>query len=376
MDALIKKAGLEEEFKKLSEMFSDSFLIKGEETEELKEALHRAPDGLYKDIPWYLEDRLAAMDITRLDLLVRIMNYEPVGKMEAANVMAEFVPVGLVFAFTDGENMTFAVMKEVKDVLMMLHKPEMQEMILTLNNMRYVIRAVLGLYGVCTLKQLQNTLIKVTGGNEEEDKFKNLNKILEEYLPFMEEDGELWLDEKYVVSQYLETKKDYKRLLRKQKTDYYIPDDNVIMSYGQGKMLVKNPEYEAVFKLLNREIRDQAQTEAILEEASEYVIMEDWEIPEIMNRLYDWEMVFSSEKAAEKVTGALSRWLNTIRRWSECGHSRNELLKSDVDLGNIACPNQSEPAGERAKKIYPMTRAPAVPGKNTRSAAARNRMTR
>ena len=96
MDALIKKAGLEEEFKKLSEMFSDSFLIKGEETEELKEALHRAPDGLYKDIPWYLEDRLAAMDITRLDLLVRIMNYEPVGKMEAANVMAEFVPVGLV----------------------------------------------------------------------------------------------------------------------------------------------------------------------------------------------------------------------------------------------------------------------------------------
>ena len=56
MNALLKEMGLEEEFKKITRLFSDLFTIKGEETEELKEALHRAPDDLINLIWEKIED--------------------------------------------------------------------------------------------------------------------------------------------------------------------------------------------------------------------------------------------------------------------------------------------------------------------------------
>lgn len=45
-----KEMGLEDEMAKLTEVFVDNFMIRGEETEDLKEALHRAPDSLLDTI--------------------------------------------------------------------------------------------------------------------------------------------------------------------------------------------------------------------------------------------------------------------------------------------------------------------------------------
>lgn len=389
MDAFIKEAGLEEEFKKLAAMFNDNLVIKGEETEELKEALHRAPDGLidliwikttggepdremsrqqkeeslYEDILGYFESRFWLMDLSKINLLIQVAAYKPIGGMEAAFVMREFVPFGWAFAFLEDNSISFVVMKEIKDMLMTLNKPEMKEQIASMNSLRYMVRACLGLYGVCSLKQLQNVFMKAVGsGKEGEEEGRNLIKLLDEYLPYMEEEGELWLDDKYVVSPYLETKKDYKDLLRRQKQDYYVPDEKVIMAYGQGIMLIENQEYKAVFRLLNREIKDEAQTSIILEEVSEYVIREDWEIPEIMDCLYDRNVAFSSEKAAEKLVLALGKWLNVIRRWSQCGHCRGEL---------ITYISQNEPERETVKKIYPNDPCPCGSGKKYKKCCGR-----
>lgn len=45
-DKFFKEMGLEEEIQKLTDLFADNLMIRGEETEDLKEALRRAPDSL------------------------------------------------------------------------------------------------------------------------------------------------------------------------------------------------------------------------------------------------------------------------------------------------------------------------------------------
>ncbi|NBJ92717.1 hypothetical protein D5281_08940 [bacterium 1xD42-62] len=335
MNALLKEMGLEEEFKKITSLFSDLFTIKGEETEELKEALHRAPDDLinliwekiedeasyeeisrqqkeesiYEDIPEYFKLRFELMDIARLQLLIQIASYEPVGGMDTATVMNEFVPMGWAFAFSDDNgSVSFAVMKEIKDIIKTVEEPDVKEHMVFMSGIRYMVRTCMGLYGVCTLREVRNIFLMNASEDKNAGKEEagDVDKILQEFLPFLEEDKELWLDGKYIVSPYFKTEKEYQELLRRQKKNYYIPDADEILSYGAGSMTIKNDEYKAVFRILNREVKDRAQTEEMLAEVSEYVIREDWEIPEIMNCLYDWDVAFSSDRAADKLVRALS----------------------------------------------------------------------
>ena len=209
------------------------------------------------------------------------------------------------------------------------------------------------------------------GGSENREEVGHIDEIVQEYLPYLEEQKVLWLDGKYIISPYLKTEKVYKELMRRQKKNYYVPDDEMIKNYGAGKMLVKNEEYEAVFKFLAREIKDQDQAEEMLEELSGYVIREDWEVSEIMDCLYDWDVTFSSEKAAEKLMRMLSKWLYSIRRWSECGYSRKELRKDNTDLNFITYANKNKTTGETAKKVYPNDPCPCGSGKKYKKCCGR-----
>lgn len=124
IDSFFKEMGLEEEVKKLSDMFAEQYMIKGEETEDLKEALHRAPDSLidmiwgnvseeepdeelsrrqkeerlYQDISEYFASRFELLDVTKINLLMRIANYYPIDAMEGASATREFAPYGWVFS--------------------------------------------------------------------------------------------------------------------------------------------------------------------------------------------------------------------------------------------------------------------------------------
>lgn len=385
--------GLEEEIDKLTDMFADNFMIKGERTEELKEALHMAPDslldiiwkkitgeepdkelsrqkkeeGLYEDIPGYFESRFELLDAGKISLLIRVMNDEPVDMMESKQVMEEFIPFGWVFAFGEGQTYSLVIMKEVQDIIMTLEKPEVKDRISLLNGIRFVVNTCLELYGVCTLEQIMSVLlgedVEETVDEEEEGECENIEETVQEFLPYLEEQRVLWLDGKYIVSPYLKTEKEYKELLRRQKKNYYVPDIEMIKVFGSGKILVKNEEYQTVFKLLNREIKDQDRTEVILENLSKGVAREDWEIPKIMNCLCDWNVEFTSDKAADKLIESLSKWIYGIRRWSECGHSRKELYKDNTDLKYIASGNKIEAEKKAVKKVYPNDPCPCGSGK-------------
>ena len=107
-DEFFKMMGLEEEIQRLSEVYASEYMISGEETESLQEALHRAPDALidvmwraildeteekeadrnrreellYQEIPGYLKEYLVYMDPIKLKLLIRVMNNYPIENME------------------------------------------------------------------------------------------------------------------------------------------------------------------------------------------------------------------------------------------------------------------------------------------------------
>ena len=397
-NCFFKEMGLEEEVKKLADLFTGNFMIEGEETEDLKEVLRRAPDSLidliwesiegkepdtemsrqqkeeslYQNIPDYFESRFELLDAVKINLLMRVMNYQPIDTVEAANVTREFIPFGWAFCFVKNGESSFVVMKEVQNIIRTLDNPEVMERITFMNGIRYVIKTCLALYGVCTLKEICNVFLRKTDkGSENGKAIKGVEEILREILPYLEEQGVLWLDGEYIVNPYLRTKREYRELLRRQNQNYYVPDYEMIETYGQGKMLVKNKEYEAVFKLLTKEIKDQAEAEDMLEELSGYVTMEDWAIPEIMNHFYGWEVAFSSDRAVERLTAALGEWLYSIRRWSECGYSRKELHKENTDLAYITYADRNKAAKEIEKKVYPNDPCPCGSGKKYKKCCGR-----
>lgn len=389
-----------EEIQKLTDLFADNFMIRGEETEDLKEALRRAPDSLidimwekitdkesagevgrqqkeeslYEDIPGYFESRFELLDVAKINLLLRIMNCDLLSAVEAAEVTSKFVPYGWVFSFVENGSSSLVVMKEVQDIIRTVEEPEVKERIVLMHGIRCAVRTCLALYGVCTLEQICNVFLHEAGReNGAEELMKSLGNVVQECFPYLEDEGLLWLDGKYIVSPFLESKKDYRDLLRRQDQNYYVPDFEMIKHYGSGDILVRNEEYEAVFKLLTKEIKDQEEAEDMLEEISGYVTREDWSIPEIMDCLYDWDVTFSSDKAVGKLTEALSRWLYTIRRWSEGGYSRQELHKENTELQYAAYAAKNKASKEIEKKVYPNDPCLADPGRNIRSAVGENK---
>ncbi len=400
-DKFFKELGLEEELAKLSEAFSDNFMIQGEETEDLKEILHRAPDSLldliwekignkeaaeedkscrqrkeeilYKDIPEYLESRLIFMEPLKFKLLIRLMNNYPVEMMEAASIYDAFIPYGWVFVFYKDGKCSFVVTKEVRNIIMTIEKQEVRKQMEFVFGMHCIVNTCLSLYGVCKLEQIQNIYKMVIDIDEGEkiESTDSIDELLKEMIPYFEEQGVFWLDGDYLVSPYLRDREEYKELLRSRKNKYYVPDDQVIKSYSMGKMLEKNKEYETVLKLLTKEIKDCDQAEEMLEEISGYVIREDWEIPRIMNCLYEWNVAFDSPKSAEKMTFALSEWLYGIRRWSECGYSWKERNRENTNLKYIAYAKE-ETEKRTVKKIYPNDPCPCGSGKKYKKCCGRN----
>lgn len=161
--------GLEEEIQKLTDLFVDNFMIRGEEMEDLTEALRRAPDSLidmiwekitekepagemsrqqkeeilYEDIPGYFESRFELLDVAKINLLLRVMNYDLLSAVEAAEVTSEFVPYGWVFSFVEDGSSSLVVMKEVQDIIRTVEEPEVKERIAFMHGIRCAIRACL-----------------------------------------------------------------------------------------------------------------------------------------------------------------------------------------------------------------------------------------
>lgn len=393
-DALFKALGLKEKIEGLSRMFAGAYMISGEETNDLKEILHRASDelldiisesitgskteevmsrqqkeeSLYKDIPGFFESRFDLLDMDSLKLLIRIMNNHPIDVMESSTALKKFVPWGWVFYFQDDEGCFPVMSREVADILKTVEDPEVRERIFLFSAIRLVINACLGLYGVCTLEQIWDVFLSESD-EEQKEKYEDICQVIRELLPYLEEQGVLWQDDSYIISPFLKTPKEYQTLLRMQNKNYYIPDVNLVKNLGFGKLLIKNKEYEAVFQLLNREIKDQEESEDMLEEISEHVTREDWTVPQIMNCLYTWDVVFRNDRSMSRFLEALCEWTCTIRRWSACGHSRRELGAENEDKKYLI--HTDDVKNAKSVKIYPNDPCPCGSGKKYKKCCGR-----
>ncbi len=389
MEQFFKEMGLEDEVKRLAEIFSQNFMISGEITEDLKETLQRAPDSLI-DMIWEktedekvigevdreekertlfqhiledLEDELLYMDPKKLELLLRVMNQYPIKPMETTIINEEFVPRGWVFQFLKNNNCTFVVMNQVRQVIMSIEQEDMKNKMEFTYGIRYLINTCLRLYGVFKKEYFVN-LYKdiVLKGDEQISESLNIEENIGILLRIFEKQNIIWLDEEYIVSAYFKTKEEYSQLLIKQKgKEYYIPNDEDINAYAMGDVIEKNKEYETVYKCLIREIKDSAQVEEMLQVIAGKVVMEDWEIPQIMNCLYQWQVSFERIKSAESLTRALSEWIYDVRRWSECGYSRKEMGLPNIE--NDALGSALNRVAITNKKIYPNDLCPCGSGK-------------
>lgn len=142
-----KEMGLEEEIKKIGDLFTDNFMIKGEETEDLKEALHRAPDSLLDMIWESINGEAPGEEISR--------QQKEDDVVEAASAMSEFVPYGWVFSFVKDGSSSLVIMKEIQDIIRTLEKPEVKQRISVMNGIRFVVKTCLSLYGVYSGADIQ-----------------------------------------------------------------------------------------------------------------------------------------------------------------------------------------------------------------------------
>ena len=394
LDRLVEEAGLAEEFSRLSDSLSQKYMIQGEETEDLREALRRAPDELlsmiwdeivdrektgeadrgrkeellYEDIQEHLRMHMTIMDPVKLRLLINVMSNYPISTLEAATVLGEFVPRGWVFAFLEDGSCTYVVMKELQDILITLEEDKVKEEMSLAIMVRFIVKACLALYGVFRMDQFRDFYKKymVADGMTEEEvsAAKHLDGLFRSLIPIFERENMLWQDAEYIVSPYFQTRKEYRELLRKQKGEYFIPmDESLLKGYFMEDPVVRDEEYKTVLRLLGRELRDRHAAEEMLKEIADGVTKEDWEIPQVMECLYEWDVAFDSPKTASKLVAALSEWMYGIRRWSECGFSRRELGKANKDLKYLSQSVRTKPEREAAQKIYPNDPCPCGSGK-------------
>lgn len=399
VDDFFRSLGMEAEIDKLADTFADQFMIQGAVTEHLREALHRASDSLldliwdqivdqettgeadragkeeilYQDIQDDLKENLYFMEPEKLILLIRTMNGHPIDLMETAIINEEFVPRGWVFTFLENDSAIFAVMDELRQIIASIEKPEVKQKMSLIMGVRYMVNNCLSLYGVFRQQQIEDIYKRMRDESfENEKELEEINQYINKLLPVFEEQGLIWLDGDYIVSPYLETKEEYLDLLRRQGTkDYYVPDDDVIKSYASGKMLEKTPEYERVHQCLTRELRDMEQAEEMLEDIAGYIARDDWELPEVMNCLYDWDVIFENKKSAERMTAALSDWIFSVRRWSECGHRKKEQKMGNIEKPFISYSDRQGQKISKAAKVYPNDPCPCGSGKKYKKCCGR-----
>ena len=397
IDALFRELGLSEEMSKLAGIFSDNFMIAGEVTEDLEEALHRAPDSLIdmiyekiegesaepierkekelvliSDIPGSLESQLIFMEPHTLTLLMRVMKQHPIEIMETTIVNEKFVPRGWVFNFVKDGKCTFVVTEQICQILKKLEHEDVKLQMKFSFGVRYVMNTCLRLYGTFKKEVLIDTFTKYVLQGRNFDSL-NLEDKIEVMLKVFEEENLIYRKDNNIASCKIESEEKYLQILNLQKEkDYYVPEDEDIKAYCLGEWVDKTAEYKTVFSCLKRELKDSEQAEEMLNDLAIRVVVDDWNIPQIMNCLYEWGVAFDSPQSARRMTKALSEWLYSIRRWSECGFSRKERqLPNDQDE-YIAYNELNTKQSVTAGKIYPNDPCPCGSGKKYKKCCGKN----
>lgn len=91
----------EEEFKKLTEVFTFNFMIEGEKTTDLNEMLSRAPESLLDVILTSFQNEFLYLDKLDIETMLRTMNGYPLSQMHMLALEENYCRKGWAFMFCD-----------------------------------------------------------------------------------------------------------------------------------------------------------------------------------------------------------------------------------------------------------------------------------
>ena len=346
-----------EEFKELTKMFSDNFFIQGEETEDLAEALQRAPESLvdmigdeleiegfedqtrqekeetlYQAIQDDFDEEFMFMSESEMVAFVKTMNGYELSDMEMLAVTEIYNNRGWTFSFIQDDGVIVVVMDQLRDIFKSkMEDEEAQGMLgLTIAVRRCALTSI-NLYGVVEKhqfnKMLWSLMAKKSNAELPEKEEESLKEITEQVLEMIEERSDaFWIDEDYIVSTDFEDRGDYRSFLKTLRyKEYYMPGEKEIELYQSEQVDRNNRYYKKILSNLKSILKDSRRADNLMFELEYRAVQEDITTSEILTLLDERDILFPTQKLGMIFSENCLNWLNAIRRWSNRGFTNEEL---------------------------------------------------
>ncbi len=355
---------MEDAIAQASQAYSEHYMIPGDETEDLEEALRRAPDSLLDEIlkTWEkeipepdrrekeelagrtilesLETNLAFMDVENLKLYLKVMNQHPLSYMELAAAVAQYASRGWVFVFLKDGECSLAVPEQLRSFVLSSLKDEKVQLALGfMTVVRKSLQAALNLYGVFSREELKRLVLDCMLEREEWDEERkrvlseeNIEEKLDRAIQILCEEGnyDLWCDEEWIISSDFESERDYKRFLRYHGGQrLWIPSKKELFYYADNLVDRENRYYRRMQSELTRLLKDKNHADDLMFELEYKAVEEDLNYVEAMKLLTGLHMVrFPNAAREESFANLCNEWIYTVKKWENRGFSDEELGKS------------------------------------------------
>lgn len=383
---VIDEISLTEEFKELAKIFSNNFFIQGEETEDLAEALQRAPESLvdmigeelwiedfedqarkekeetlYQAIQDDLDENFIFMTEFELITFVKAMNGHELSEEEILTIAESYNKRGWTFSFIQGDGVAIVVMDQLRDIFKSKMEDKEQQALLGLANaVRLSASASVNLYGVFEKHQFYNVFWDFVGKKSDtetsEKEKESLKEIIEHILEMVEErSDDFWIDQEYIVSVDFEDKDDYRRFWKTLRhKEYYMPSKEEIKLYSSELVDRDNRCYKKILSDLKNIMKDRRRADNLMFELEYKAVQEGITLAEILALLEERDILFPTQKMGMAFGENCLSWLNSIRRWGNRGFTNEELGRRET----------SETAGHMFKEFGQPVKKKSKIGRN------------
>lgn len=401
INEFLDSLGIDEDiWNQMANSYTENFMIQGEETTSLEQILNRAPESLldlilenweeetdasasrgekerqvYDLILRSFEEEFVFLDKEDVEVMSKSANGYPLSAMQLAAAQENYCRKGWLFMFCKDKECIFVMPDEIRErMLTNLKDEKMQSLMGLVTGLRLTLRACMNLFGVVERKKvLQIALDKMFEYPDlPETEKKDLARVFEKAEEILQilcqrEEGELWQEEEWLISNEFENRKQYKQFLRQVSgQEYYIPDREEIFLYAEHIVDIKNPYYGKMLADLARLTRDKTRADNLMFELEYMAAQNDLQAKEIMNLLFTRDIAFPNRKRGEIFAENCVEWIYTMRKWSNRGFTDKELGKQKKELSMTAVPewgSKAAPTPKPQKKIGRNDPCPCGSGK-------------
>ncbi len=255
---------------------------------------------------------------------------------------------GLVFTYFNEGKFYLVMPDEVKGAYAELNTPEFKAKRSRMALVYDYLLALTNLYGVYTPDKLLEVFnAQNTGDSLDKEELDEITKhFLQREQNFVMEDG-------YLINVGLvfnSEEGELESLLQEiQGKPYYVPDKTELLKYVDDGYFEMTPQLTALKTyVLNRMSDDEEMVDALVDDIQLACSM-DAPLDRLIYEFERRDLVFENTKEAERVVGLIVDISNHTRRWTNCGHTPNELgaskLISDQKQGGTNAPVQTKKVG-------------------------------